>query len=102
MFRVKEGVNLCGLKPEMVPAMLACYDVLGGVPGDGFTVTSAVDGKHSKGSRHYVGLAFDVRTRHIVQSARGGYARDIAARLTTQYDVVLESDHIHIEYDPER
>lgn len=61
---LKKGVSLLGVKPEMIIGLMVadqCYK------DAGFTlvVTSLVDGKHSKTSRHYLGLAGDLRTHNI-------------------------------------
>lgn len=65
------------------------------------TVTSLRDGKHSPKSLHYKGLAADIRTRHMSLEER----KDVFTQLRTWldplgFDTVLESDHIHTEYDP--
>lgn len=69
--------------------------------GKDLIVTSLRDGVHSKGSLHYKGLAADIRTRHLER----GQAHSLTAELyeilnPAGFDVVLEKDHIHIEYDP--
>lgn len=63
-------------------------------------VTSAVDGKHSKHSRHYVGLAFDIRQWYLPRIDR--FVSELQRQLGINYDVVREDTHIHCEYDPER
>lgn len=95
MIRIKEGVNLAGLRPEMLLAINAAEGVWGKAP---VTVTSALDGKHGRGSLHYVGLAVDLRTRDIM--APEAKALSLGKELGAQYDVVLESNHIHVEFQP--
>ena len=63
-------------------------------------ITSVVDGTHSKHSRHYVGLAFDMRIWYITNL--DDFVVWLRAHLGDGYDVVLESTHIHVEFDPER
>lgn len=62
-------------------------------------ITSAKDGKHSEHSLHYQGLALDLRTWNL-----GGREMHVLGELKRalgpEYDVVLEKDHIHLEYDP--
>lgn len=75
----------------------AIYGSLG-VP---FVVTSGTDGRHSAGSLHYSGNAMDLRRRDL--DAAGKTSQAVAAlksQLGSDYDVILESDHIHVEYDP--
>lgn len=64
------------------------------------TVTSGLDSTHSANSLHYVGLAEDYRTRDVPADQLSSMVADVRARLGTDYDVVLESDHLHVEYDP--
>lgn len=101
---LKEGVSTRGIRPELVIAILAAKDVYDkyGVP---FIITSLTDGVHSPRSLHYAGCAVDLRTRDI----RGDHAKrnvceDIKIALggSLDYDVVLEKDHIHLEYQPKR
>lgn len=65
------------------------------------TITSAMDGNHMATSKHYTGDALDWR---IWESDRQGVTNNIVFEmryyLGGDYDVVLESDHIHVEYDP--
>ena len=82
--RLLEGVKLVGIRPETVIGITAAkwaYEKAGAV----LTVTSIVDGKHSRGSLHYVGYAFDCRIRDLSPD---------------QLDIVVEDDHIHVEYQP--
>jgi len=60
-------------------------------------ITSTYEGNHSPRSLHYANDAFDVRL------PPDGVLRICASmreRLGKDFDVVVESDHIHIEYDP--
>ncbi len=89
-----------------------------GMIGDTIIVTSCDDSRHSPASFHYVGRALDVRcygnrsggVKPMVDAPNDGvlrnYQRPIAAKwvdrlkqaLGPAFDVILESDHIHIEY----
>lgn len=82
-------------------AMVVANDVLQelGIP-HGATITSAIDGKHSRGSKHYSGNAFDVRTFELSDADREKARSMMADRMGEDFDVVLESDHIHVEFDP--
>ena len=64
-------------------------------------LTSGMDGTHSEGSLHYRGLAWDFRIWNVKD------VPDLVKRLKKAldpmyYDVVLEGDHIHLEYDPKQ
>lgn len=63
-------------------------------------VTSILDGVHSSKSLHYKGLAFDMRTHIYTQYEISKLMGSLKYMLGISYDVVLEKDHIHIEYDP--
>ena len=75
----------------------AIYKSVQGTEG---TLTSGIEGAHSPSSLHYRGLAWDFRlpsrasdNDKVIQ----GLKMDLPV---SYYDVVLEGNHIHIEYDP--
>lgn len=94
---IKNGVDLRGLSPQMAIAYtIACkcygqYDCV---------ITSASDGKHGPNSLHYSGQALDLRTRHLPEPAVQGIIDKLKTSLGEQFDVVRESDHAHLEFDP--
>lgn len=96
---IKQGVDIRGLKPEMVIAyVIACnvynkYSAL-------CTITSALDGVHSVGSLHGKGYALDLRTNNIAPDFVQLIVVDLRVALGSLFDVVLEKDHIHVEFDP--
>ncbi len=99
--RLKSSVKCIALRPELTLALI----VVDGVyrrHGTECVVTSLNDSKHSKTSLHYSGAAADIRTRTLPAHLRQTVRDEISTRLTTDYDVILESDHIHIEYQPRR
>jgi hypothetical protein len=100
---IKPGVSVKGLKPECALGLLIAAVVYAknNVP---FVITSVMDGKHMKTSKHYEGLAFDCRlpSKYVV---KGETFDDIVVEYLREYlgaewDVVKEKDHIHVEYDP--
>ena len=65
--------------------------------GEDLYVTSHREGRHGIVSLHPDGWAFDIRKpttklNEVVNSIR--------VSLGTNFDIVIELDHIHIEYDP--
>jgi len=64
------------------------------------TLTSGLDSTHSAQSKHPLGLAEDYRTRDVTPSDLSDMIDDTRATLGRDYDIVLESDHLHVEYDP--
>lgn len=61
-------------------------------------ITSTFEGVHSASSLHYANLAYDCR---LPLSNAPVIARLLQRSLGNDYDVVIEDDHYHIEYDPE-
>jgi|GEM_PF-1465281 hypothetical protein len=58
------------------------------------------DGVHMDGSKHYTGDAVDLRTNNLTQSQIDDVSSTLSSSLGDDYDVVVESTHIHVEYDP--
>mgnify|MGYP001568085421 CR=1 FL=1 len=63
-------------------------------------ITALTDGKHMEGSLHYKGQAADLRTRDIATPVLNLIVKNAKEALGKDYDVVLEGDHVHLEYDP--
>lgn len=97
---IKAGVKLAGIRPEMVIAMYVADTVFQKLFGEELVLTEATGGVHGRGSLHYVGQAIDIRTRDLTKNDIAKLALEIRERLGEEYDVVIESDHIHIEFQP--
>lgn len=97
--RLKEGVRLKGVRPEIIIAMILSADVLN-VYDIELVITSVMDGKHMEGSKHYKGLAFDFRSRDIDEGDIVFVRMKLKEWLGSDYDVIYENDHFHVEYDP--
>jgi len=98
--RIKKGVRLRGLTPHMAVAV----QIVGQVYMDNKiepVITSVSDGNHSNGSLHHCGEAVDFETKSVSSPiVMDRIFRGIKANLGDEFDVVLESDHLHVEYDP--
>lgn len=68
--------------------------------GRNCVVTSLMDGTHMEGSKHYVGNAADLRIYYFNNAQKRIAVRRLKEELGMGYDVVLEGNHIHVEYDP--
>ncbi len=96
---IKPGVDVRGIQPEILLAIQEAREVYRAYDAT-LVITSALDRKHMTGSKHYDGQAVDLRTKNLMSPNRARVAEAINRALGPQYDVVLESDHIHIEFDP--
>ena len=93
---IKAGVDISRLRPEIRKKLNMIEVVLSKYGNTELVITSTYEGTHSAGSLHYANLAIDIR----LPAADGGVVRHLKAVLLDDYDVVLEHNHIHIEYDP--
>jgi hypothetical protein len=85
----------------MVLALVVADQVWGTMQAD-LVVTEATGGKHMENSLHYSGCAVDLRTSNVRPTALQGVVDLLRQRLGENYDVVLESDHAHVEFQPHR
>ena len=93
---IKAGVDISRLRPEIRKKLNEIARRVGAIEGEELIITSTYEGSHSEGSLHYANLAVDIR-----RYKKGRDVRDeLSNRFGMDYDVVLVSDHIHIEYDP--
>lgn len=96
---IKPGVRVRGLSNEILLALLIAESVYRETEPS-MTITSLSDGRHSIGSLHHSGDAVDLRLPMPVTC--GQIVSQLKTALGADYDVILEPDHIHIEYDPKR
>ncbi len=101
MLLIKPGTRVSGLRPEILLAVVAAQAVLDEFGCD-CVITAGVDGKHAPGSLHFVGAAVDLRTRDLSPEDLPKFAARMRECLGEDFDVVLEVDHLHIEFQPKR
>ena len=99
--KIKTEVILQGLQIEMRKVLKIADEEYKKV-GQELVITSALDGVHSAGSYHPFGYAIDIRTNFFIEEEKQLMAERLRERLGGDYDVVVESTHIHIEYDYDR
>lgn len=98
---LKKGITLQGIKAETIICMYIADSIAKQRFNREITITSLNDGKHMPNSKHYQGYAFDIRTYDWkIQSELQTYIELLKKDLDFMCDIVLEKDHIHIEYDP--
>lgn len=97
----KQGVRVQGMSPEIMLAISVAHMVYVS-QGNNCIITAVSDGKHMPGSLHYKGRAVDLRLPAMPNTVAHAQmiANQIRMGLTNEYDVILEKDHIHIEFDP--
>lgn len=108
MIRLKYGVKLDLLKPQMALAVNIAYSHYQNFGAGTMTVTSVSDPPHSPLSLHFSGRAVDLRLNNlsgIPVADRPRLVALIAAALGVEFDVLHEyvgttSEHAHIEWDP--
>jgi hypothetical protein len=97
--KIKPGANYDDLTPAMKRACSVAenafnaYDYI-------LVLTSGRDSVHGPTTLHGDGNAGDFRTRQIRDEIREQIVSDIRRELGKDFDVILESDHLHIEHDP--
>ncbi len=97
--KLKHNVKLQGLQPQIMMAVIVANDIYNQHDKE-LVITSVNDSKHGENSIHYKGNAIDLRTRYFGNQEKIEVYREIQSRLGYDFDVVLENDHIHVEYDP--
>jgi len=95
---IKKGVRIRAMQPSCVLGIILAGGVYEAYGMPEMVVTSICEGHHKRGSAHYTGNAFDLRIWGV--GAPEELVRNLKSVLEEEFDVVLEKDHIHIEYDP--
>ena len=93
MIKIKNGVT-----PRLLIIAAALANISESL-GVEYVITSGTDGKHMKGSKHYTGEALDVRTSSLDNDEIDDVIDALRVKLGRNYDVLFETNHIHIEYD---
>jgi hypothetical protein len=98
--RIKPGVQVGGLQPEMILALMIVEPILESY-GQELVLTSVTDSEHSDMSRHYVGYGTDIRSR---DARRAGFnvteiEDKMSAALGDEYYVKHEVHHFHLQFN---
>jgi len=103
VLQLKRGVRTEGVQAMIWFALGVAQEIYRALRKP-LVVTSLTD-SHAKRpkSLHNKGLGADLRTRHLTAPQVCQVHADLEAALgPLGFDVVLETDHIHIEYDPKQ
>lgn len=97
---IKPGVKIAGLKPEMQIALDYAEEVYETFNHTLIITEALAETGHVKNSRHYTGHAIDIRIWNLGADLHRIFGRLLKGLEPMGFDIVLENDHIHIEYDP--
>ena len=98
--KIKDGVRFVSPIAAMLHASMVVEGVFNAFnTGHDCTLTGGIE-KHNTPSRHCVGGAYDYRTFNLSEENQEKFRARVSSRLGDGFDVVLESDHLHVEYDP--
>ncbi len=95
--KIKKGVSIKQIKPEIIIGLMVAETICA-KHGVELVVTSGSEGKHGKGSLHFCGFAVDIRTRNLKDEVQ--FTQDLRNALNNEFDIVLEGNHVHMEYQP--
>lgn len=103
---LKAGVEINGshMTPEMQQIVEVAIETAPMLQRGTVWITSANDSIHHPESLHYLDKAYDIRIWNIIGSISiesRAWAERMQVALGDDYDVLLERDHIHVEWDPE-
>lgn len=97
--RIKPGVRVAGLRPEITLAASIIDSVYREFNTE-LVITCGIEGKHMHRSLHFAGLAIDCRTFNVDADLHSSLLSSIQTALGDDYEVILEKDHIHVEFNP--
>ncbi len=104
--KIKRGVKLNGMTTQILLAIVIAKSIIEKYQKLPMVITSVIDGIHRRASKHKIGNGVDIRTRDmgpnkaVIRKQALAATKELKAALGAEFDVVLEKDHIHIEWDP--
>ena len=97
---IKPGVQITGLSINMQLALDWAEEVYEKYNHSLIITEAYATSGHTKNSKHYTGEAVDIRIWNLGTDVHRIYGQIKSGLDEYGYDTILESDHIHIEYDP--
>lgn len=96
----QRGARIADLRPEALFAATLSMFVLEDLsPESTWEMSSGIEGRHSRGSLHYAGQAFDISARGL-KIRLDDYADALGQALGDDFDVIAEGSHVHVEFQP--
>jgi len=90
-----------GMQPEILLAIIIADQLMRKMYGKDLTLTSITDGhEFNPRSLHNPGYAFDMRIWGMARFDQDKFVEELSNLLGGEYDIVVERDHIHVEFDP--
>ena len=104
MIKFKQGVSVTTLAPQIILAIAVAESVYKEITGTNLIITSGCDGQHLPNSKHYLGLAVDLRTKHLGRDRKVMVLTKLKECLGAEYLVLFENvdqpnEHFHIQYN---
>lgn len=93
---IKAGVDISRLKAPIRKKLNRIKQIVRDIENKELVITSTYEGTHSARSLHYANMAVDIRKHKHPEAV----VTALKKALGIKYDILLESTHIHIEYDP--
>jgi len=94
-------IGLQSLKPQLVLALIIVDQVMKEC-GQEAVITSINDGTHSRTSLHHDGGGVDMRSWFFSTPETVLALCKLALGNNPDIDIILESDHFHMEYQPKQ
>lgn len=101
MIRFKDGVEFGVIAPGGYKILAALRTIASTFPKD-VTITAGTNGQHKKTSRHYLGLAYDVRSHDQTSDEKMSFLAQLNILLGAKFYYFLEdegtdNEHWHIQ-----
>ena len=96
--KIKAGVKVQGLKPEILLALMIIEPILVAHRQE-LVITAGIEGRHSAKSRHRLGMAVDVRSRDVPIAQIGKVEHLMHEALGDEFYIKFETHHYHIQFN---
>ena len=96
---LKIGVDISRLHKTIRTKLNIIDNIFYRNTGKEAVITSTYEGSHSPGSLHYQNKAVDLRTKGLMAHIKQDILTELKMHLGGDYDIILESTHLHCEFD---